>query len=556
MLKTRIHHLLILLVLCILLFGFRAGNRSFWGRHGGSRRAEVSREMVVSGNWAVPHLNGEAFITKPPLYYWSAALAFRVRGRFDEFGARLPSILAGSAGVLVVYFWASMLFSTRSGLLAGIILASSFLYAGMARSAETDMLLTLFSTAALYFFSVGYLQRNRNVRQNRRWTKSTSMYALATTSIALGTLTKYPIGLAVPLVAIVLFILLTRDIKLIPETKPWWMAVLFLLIVLPWFVVVYYRVPNFFDILHQETLGRYINPEGTPHLQPFYYYIPALTAFAPWFLFIPGLMVNLFKTENRSNISKGHLLVFCAFVGGFLMFSSVGSKREYYLLPIYPFLAIITAKYWDDYLVRSHTRRFQKGIDIPLLIVAGALCLLGVMLPIASLRVLPQYLLTATVSGVLFLLCGIFLFKAVSQKRRLRSFTLFTSATVLLYIVVLMTIVPEMDRYRSRKAFLQEASALVGEHPVIDYRYESYELPFYMQRIVPVVTSPDALREIISREQPLYMVMRPNHYEELKQDAPEIIAESELMLERRWQSATNPRRSRRLFLLKYEQTQP
>ncbi|MCP4402108.1 MAG: glycosyltransferase family 39 protein [bacterium] len=543
----------------MILFGFKAGIRSFWGRHGGSRRAEVSREMVVSGNWAVPHLNGEAFITKPPLYYWSAALVFRLRGKFDEFGARLPSMLAAGVGVLITYFWASMLFSAQAGLFAGIILASSFMYAGMARSAEVDMMLTLFSTAALYFFSAGYLRRSGDFQQNQRWIKSRGMYVLATVCIALGTLTKHPIGLVVPLIAIALFILLTRDVKLILETKPWWLALLFLLLVLPWFVVVSQHVPNFFEILHQETLGRYTNPGGTPHLEPFYYYIPALAAFAPWILFLPGLFIRLFKAENRSKISKGHLLVLCAFFGGFLLFSSVSSKREYYLLPLYPFLAILTAKYWDGYLTQgqgSGTHWSRKGIEIPLLAFAGLICLIGTALPVATLRFLPQYLPLSILFSLLFLFCGILLFKAFFQKRPLQSFSLFTIATVLLYVGVLMTVVPEMDRYRSRKAFLQEAAALVDGHQVIDYRYESYELPFYMQRIVPVVTSSDELRDVIAREHLLYMIMRPNHYEELRQDAPELIEESDIVLERRWQSATNPRRSRRLLLLKYEQRRP
>ena len=67
---------MILLLLCGIAFGFKAGDQHFWGRHGEARRAEVSREMVASGNWVVPHLNGEPFVTKPPLYYWAAAAAF------------------------------------------------------------------------------------------------------------------------------------------------------------------------------------------------------------------------------------------------------------------------------------------------------------------------------------------------------------------------------------------------------------------------------------------------------------------------------------------------
>ncbi len=512
--------------------------------------------MVESGKWAVPHLNGEAFITKPPLYYWSVACVFRLRDKFDEFGARLPSVVAGSAGVLLVYFWASLLSSPRTGLIAGIILASNFLYVGMARSAEADMMLTLFTTAALYCFSAGYLQQNGPGRLSRD--KGTAMYTLATICLALGTLTKYPIGLAVPLIAIILFIFVTRHFRLFLDTKPWWMTLLFLAIVLPWFLIVSHRVPDFFEILEQETLKRYTHPMETPHLEPVYFYFQALGSFMPWVIFLPGLITGFFNADKRSQIPKSQILVYCAFIGGFLLFSSVGSKREYYLLPLYPFLAIITAQYWDDYLKRSPSRQhafIRKGIEIPLLMTAGILCLLGLALPIVALLVLPNNTALSLFVALLLLSCGVLLFNTVFTQQSLQSFIIFVVATVLLYLYAQVAVVPEIDRYRSRKVFLQDAAAIAGRHLVIDYRYESYQLPFYMQRIVPVVTSVSGLREIAARERFFYTILQAGPYEELRQDAPDLLAKSEIVLEGRWQSAIHPERSRRLILLKYERQQ-
>ncbi len=66
---------------------------------------------------------------------------FKLTGRFDEFSARIPSVIAGTLGVLVTYFWANAMFSARVGCFAGIILATSFLYSGMARTADVDMIL-------------------------------------------------------------------------------------------------------------------------------------------------------------------------------------------------------------------------------------------------------------------------------------------------------------------------------------------------------------------------------------------------------------------------------
>ena len=554
--KTHGIHLLILLTVCSIAFGFKAGERHFWGRHGESRRAEVSREMVVSGNWVVPHINGEPFVTKPPLFYWAVALMFTARGQFDELSARLPSFLAGTLGVLLTYFWANAMFSARVGLLAGIMLATNFLYGGMTRSSEADIMLTLFTTAALYFFTLGYLRRRNDLTRERRWNYSTAMYALAAVSVGLGNMTKNPIGLAVPLLTIAIFILLTRDIGLLVELKPWWMIPIVFLVMLPWFVLVYLRVPDFLQVLYQETLGRYANPLETPHYEPFYYYIPALGAFAPWILFFPGACISAFS-QKRQKWSRAYLLVVIAFAATFLLFSSVGSKREYYLLPLYPALAILVAKYWDEYLTRqaAGARRWSwKGMDIPLAGLGALFCLVGIALPIASKIYLPHYFRLSVLFGSMLAGCGLGAILLFRKGKGLMVFGLYTAAVLLIYVFGLLTIVPEMDIYRSRKAFLQKAAALAGDAKVIDYKYESYALQFYMQRIIPVIeqNADDAVERLtryLDEEKRLFVIVQAEKYDALSQAHPELVKRFTIVLDRTWRSATDPKRQRRLLLL-------
>ncbi len=556
MTRQRVLHLGILLSICAIVFGFKAGGYEFWGRHGEVRRAEVSREMVISGNWVVPHLNGEAFITKPPLYYWAGAGMFTITGRFDELSARLPSIISGALGVVVTYVWASMLFSSRVGLLAGIILATNFMYAGMARTAGVDMMLTLFTTAALCCFTGGYLRREKFYIRRKKWNRSMIMYVLSTVCIGLGTLCKYPIGFVVPLLAIGGFILVTRNFRLMLETKPWWLLLVFLLVVLPWFVLVYQQVPNFFEVLHQETLGRYTDPGETPHYEPFYYYIPALGAFAPWVLFLPGVSMALI-IRKKHQFSASHRFVVIAFVTTFFLFSSVGSKREYYLLPLYPFLAILVAKYWDEYFIFRKTTQTSwvwKGMRAPNALFAGAFSLIGISLPLAAKLYLPQYMVVSVIFGLLFLECGIMLFLVFLRKEALRTFATLTFAIILAYLFALLTIVPETNVYRSRKDFLHEAAKIIGNQPVVDYNYESYEVQFYLQRIVPVLTEIEELEAFVAREQTGFAVMPGRHLDRLQREHPELAENFEVMLERTWISATNPKRQKRLVLAKHENT--
>ncbi|PIE33608.1 hypothetical protein CSA56_10855 [candidate division KSB3 bacterium] len=549
--RERILHLCLLLIICGIVFGFRAGSQNFWGRHGEARRAEVSREMVVSGNWAVPHLNGEPFITKPPLYYWSAAMMFTLTGEFDELSARLPSIISGTLGVLVTYLWAGTIFSPRIGLLAGFILGTSFLYVGMARSAEVDMMLTLFTTSTLYFFTLGHCYGKTGQQKSSR---SLFFFLLSTVCLALGTLTKYPIGVAVPLLAIVAFVIATRDSRVWRIAKPWWLLLAFLLLILPWFVMMYVQIPNFFDILYQETFGRYTNPGGTPHKESIYFYVPTLGAFAPWILFFPGIILSLWSHYRQAKLSRYHLFIVIAFVMTFLLFSSVGSKREYYLLPLYPFLAILTAKYWDEYLAaRAHSteRWLWKSMAFPLVGFSGLLGMIGIGLPIASGFYLPQYLGISVMFGVMFLAGGILLFTAFSQGKVLRSFSICAGTTILSYIFALLTIVPEMNHYRSRKSFFRETAALVGEHLVVDYKYEGYDVQFYMQRIVPVVKEVHELETLALSKKPLFIIMTFDQYERFRQEHPELVVQWDIVQDQEWTSAINPKRTRRFVLIRH-----
>ncbi|MBD3304859.1 phospholipid carrier-dependent glycosyltransferase [candidate division KSB3 bacterium] len=551
--KKYVIHISILLIVCALTFWVKAGERDFWGRHGEARRAEVSREMVVSGNWVVPHLNGDPFVTKPPLYYWAAAGIFTLTGEFDELSPRIPSLIAATIGILLTYFWVSTLFSRQTGLFAGVILATSFLYGGMARTAGVDMMLTLFTTAAAYCFFWGYMARPAVASHQGTWNRSLLMYLGGTVCLGLGTLTKNPIGLAVPLLAIAGFILVTRQFKLLLEMKPWWLLLLFLIIVLPWFLVIYDRVPNFFEIVHQETLGRYTDPEGTPHYEPFYYYIPALGAFAPWVMFLPGVILSLLA-KKRHQISQAHLFVIIASVTTFLLFSSVGSKREYYLLPLYPFLAILVAIYWDDYLSMKKTTTSVwtwKALEIPLVAFGGLLCLVGLSLPVAAIVYLSHYLLVSSIFGVLFLGSGLLLLVFFKRGHLLPTFGTYSAATILLYLFALMTIVPEMDVYRSRKAFFREAAALVGSHPMADYNYEGFAPQFYMQRTMPVLTEVSELESFIHQQQtPFFILMTGGHYEKLHREHPALAEKFEVVLDRTWTSAINPNRHKQLLLLK------
>lgn len=550
--KQPVHVWLILLCVCGIMFWFKADERAFWGRHGEARRAEVSREMVASGNWIIPHLNGDSFLTKPPLYYWSAALMFTLTEEFDEFSARLPSLIAGTLGVLLIAVWGTIVFSPQTGLFAGIVLATNFLYCGIARTAGIDMMLTLFTTAALCCFSIGLECRADKKPQN---TFYTPLFLLTAVWIGFGNMTKNPIGLVVPLLAIAGYILVSRDFRLMIDTKPWWGLLIFLIITLPWFILVYLRVPDFFEVLRQETVGRYIDPDGTPHLEPFYYYVPSLGAFAPWVLFVPAVIITALSKGFR-NLSRSHQFLLIAAVTTFVLFSSVGSKREYYLLPLYPVLALLVAKVWDEYIVmkqRTPLRWTWKSMDIPIIVFAALLGVVGVALPIAAKIYLPRYFWQSIGFGVLCMGAGVLAGILFVRRQPKIIFGVYTLATIGLYVFALTTVIPEMDRYRSRKEFFQEARGIVGEAPLVDFHYEGYDVQFYMQRLVEYRFGPEELSAYLSEHRSSFVIMTGGRYDQLQAENPELVRRLAVRLDWAWTSATEPGRQKRLVLLQEEE---
>ena len=143
--------LVFLTVLCASLYLFDLGGRDLWDIDEGMH-AVIAQNMLVTGDWVTPVFNGEAFLDKPPLFNWLTALSFLVFGA-TEFAARLPAALAGLGTVLVTYGLARRLYGKATGLVAGIVLATSLEMIIVSRIVQYDVPFILFTTLALYFYA-------------------------------------------------------------------------------------------------------------------------------------------------------------------------------------------------------------------------------------------------------------------------------------------------------------------------------------------------------------------------------------------------------------------
>src|ERR1043165_8444297 len=122
-----------------------------------SRYAEISREMVASGDWITPRLNGFKYFEKPPLQYWTTAALFDAFGERD-WVARLWPALIGFAGIVMVLHAGNRLFGPPVGIYAAAVLAASPLYVLLGQVNTLDMNVTFFLSAAMFAFTLGHMR--------------------------------------------------------------------------------------------------------------------------------------------------------------------------------------------------------------------------------------------------------------------------------------------------------------------------------------------------------------------------------------------------------------
>ena len=191
-----------------------------------------ARLMIESGNWLAPHAPDEELLNKPPLTYWLIGLAYKIAG-VSYGAARLPSVIAALALLALVYWFGLQFGGLRSGLLAASMLGTSYLFVSFARTAMSDMLLTLFVTSSLLCFTVA-------IRSNPA--RSPALVLVAYITLGLGVLTKGPVALALVLVPVGAELLIRRSRSVVRQLQPMFGLLILGILTAPYFALIYFRL--------------------------------------------------------------------------------------------------------------------------------------------------------------------------------------------------------------------------------------------------------------------------------------------------------------------------
>lgn len=262
------------MILGVLLFFPALGARDFWAPVE-PQYAEIARVMFSKGEWIVPTINGNVYTDKPILYFWLVLIFSKVTGGVSEWTVRLPAALGALGTILATYKIGKDHFSPRIGFIAGAVLATSARVMWEGRWAHVDMLFTFFFTLGMVFAAPVILRNNHRAQ-----------LLLSYVSMALATLTKGLIGVVLPALILLGFVVIRRDWRLLLRARVPWGILMVLLIAAPWFIAVNSATDGTWlrDFIYIHHIQRYT--AGLGHRQPFYYYFKTLPLdFLPWTIF-------------------------------------------------------------------------------------------------------------------------------------------------------------------------------------------------------------------------------------------------------------------------------
>ncbi len=363
---------------CSPLFFFGLG-RSGLGDPDEGRNAEAAREILVTRDWVTPHLDGVPYLDKPPAFFWLVAQSYRILG-VNELAARAPSALFALAGVLLVFWFARRRIGATAAWLAAATLALSPLYILFARIVIFDMMLT-------FCMTVSVLCAFEAMEGGGPAAGGRLPAALVFAAAGLGTITKGPVALVVPLLVATAWALVRRRPALLRRLRFGTGTAIYLLLITPWLALVESRHPGY---LRYAVIGENLQRMTSNRFEtarPFFFYVKVvLPGLFPWVVYAAAAVFQrargLWSRAGGDGVAPwrrawerlgdetdaGRLAVAfsgCWLAALLLFFSCVASKRPSYMLPCAMPLAILSGRLWS--------RAFGRGSErVPDALMTGA----------------------------------------------------------------------------------------------------------------------------------------------------------------------------------------
>lgn len=511
--SSRLVHWLTLIGVAGLLFLPNLGAHSLWDMDEGVN-AECGREMLEAGTWVVPTFNWELRTAKPVLTYWLQRPAYQYFG-VSEWAARLPSVLLGIGTVLLTYELGRRMFGPLTGLLGGVVLASTIQFSVLSHAATPDAPLIFFTVLAFYLIWVGHEDGGRGF--------------LVWPGVACGfaALAKGPVGLAFPGFVTLVYFAWNRELRRLFDYRLIFGVLLFLLTAAPWYGLVAAETrgawPKAFFL--NENLNRATTPQEN-HKGPVWFYVGCvLVLFAPWSSVIGVTLWDAIRgsrqsppvaTGGPSTDTRGCRFLLIWATAYLVIFSAAATKLPNYIAPLYPPLALLTART----LVRWATGTYALprwvmpvavggvaltgvGFGLGMLIASGVLAVGG-----SEMRTFPGLEAWAWVGLMPVLAAGVMAWGLRAGNRPVVVGAL-TAAAVGLVGVVAAGPVLVVDQFKAAKSLALDSGCVRPGEDVrlasLHYSADSQSLVFYARRRVDVLYTADQAADFLATPRPGYL---------------------------------------------------
>jgi len=475
--KIVLKRILLLLVLCYGFFIFGNGIMSL------TNPDEVfytltAKEMVNHNTWMTPYLFDQPQFEKPIFLYWMMRIGFIFLG-INSFSARFSPAIFALFGVVAIYLLALIGFKNeKKAFLSALILMSSGLYIGLARTVFTDMIFSVFILFSLAAFYWGYSRKKQSI------TGILLFYFFS----ALAVLTKGPLGFLIPFFVVFVFLLIRKDLKIILSRGSLLGFIIFVFVSVPWYWLMIHKYGATFinEFFYNDHIRRLLEAEHA--FNDTWYFYPASMIFCmfPWSMYVVGGAAYLFK-QLKKGLEPFHLFIGIWIVSVFLAFQFAHSKLTSYIFPVFPALSLIAADYIYDFAKEQAKKRSIFYLSLATLFII-------LIIPVGMLVALKTYevylsskiLILIPVTSLL-VLSGIFLRFILKRDFLKSSYTVMFLIPAMLFFVPLVKedIEPYLSSHHASE-FLMKNYSIEGK--IICSKFYARGVRYYTGKDVAVMS--------------------------------------------------------------------
>ncbi|RKY24788.1 MAG: hypothetical protein DRP62_02935 [Planctomycetota bacterium] len=527
------------LIVCgVLLLAAVSASWTFTEKTLGNHECFVSitaREMLQSGDWIWPTCNWQPRLNKTPLSYWLVAGIAKITGEVDEFTARLPSAVFAVLSVAAILYFVSRLLSFRIAAVSAAVWATSLAYVRYAHNARPEMALTFFIVLCLLSFYSAVTTQSRK--------RQVAYMLVFWFGFALANLAKGPAPLPLVLLPIFFYIAVFRQWKMLPKLLPIAGMIIFLAIVLPWPLAIAAKLNWDLAIWKREFIDRFL---GTyrPGGKPIYYYFYIMFQFAlPWVAFLPmALAAPFFRVWNKKRAVMQFLWLWFVIDLAFLTIS--GGKRQHYILPLMPAMAILIGILIEDmaFVQKAYTKKYAAGIlrnHIVVIITCAIIAPIVVLIagnikgPLHAARTNSQLLTAAVILSAITIVVAVAVAVLFAKRRPAAACSAVFAGIVVLIMIAYVSILNPLDYNRYSRDFSRKLAQIVPQSDnLVAYEYISNRSVHYFGRAIPEIKDKSRLYE--RYEQGDWVVATAGHLEKLQNEGKLKMVYYREKAERRW----------------------